>query len=338
MNAPNAQIQNQTGDASLLQSPKLTAFLCSHRVPVGTTEDVIEWIDSLTPDTVVMCGNLTGIEQMALTRLQQRGIPTVLVLATALTPTNAKAQLTITPIGDPTVTSPTGASSALRNQLMISLARQIVVGFMSENGNLARQLLGHPHLLLLHPDGQSQVAETNAQRLQSNAERMGWAIYDQLHTGTLSSIDMRRLLQQYLQLDLQRPSTLHSLILFTVVRHYSKLPDFNFTAFFKLWEPDTFRLEDLKAKKVNGKWMPSLSDRVIARLFKAMPSKFHAPINPAEQFDPQLAHELLDAALLRSPNNKRMLQRALNLAFYERNSQAIAKYQQLLGKESKAKQ
>lgn len=331
------QIQSHQGDITLLQSPSLTAFLCSHRVPSGTAEDVTQWVDQLPADTVVLCGNLTGIEQLALSRLQQRGISTVLVLATTLSASTATAPLVITPIADPAVTTPTGDSSALRNQLMITLAQEIVVGFMSENGKLALQLLSHPHVTLLHTEGQSQVMETDPQRLQSNAERMGWAIYEQIHAGNLSSLDMRRLLQQYLQLEIQRPSLLHSLVLFSVVKQYGQLPDFNFTAFFKLWGSDNFRPEDLKSQKVDGKWMPSLADRVMARLFKAMPSKFHSPVNPSEQFDPALAHTLVDAALKRSPSNKRMLQRALNLAFFEHNSQDIAKYQQLLGKTSKTR-
>lgn len=337
MKPTDVQIQSHQGDIGLLQSPSLTAFLCSHRVPIGTTEDVTRWVDQLPADTVVMCGNLTGIEQLVLSRLQQRGINTVLVLATAMAQSPIGNPLVITPVADPSVTTPTGASSAMRNQLMISLARHIVVGFMSDNGRLARQLLNHPQVTVLHTDGQSQVAETNPDLIQSNAERMGWAIYEQIHAGNLSSLDMRRLLQQYLRLDNPRPSLLHSLLLFTVVKQYGKLPDFNFTAFFKLWGADKFRPEDLKSQKVEGKWMPSLADRVTARLFKAMPSKFREPINPAEQFDPALAHSLVDAALKRSPKNKRMLQRALNLAFFEHNSQDITKYQQLLGKEPKRK-
>lgn len=335
--APQVQLQNHQGDLSLLQSPKLTAFLCSHRVPVGTTEDVALWIDQLPADSVVLCGNLTGIEQLALNRLQQRGIPTILVLATALTATHYTSPLVITPIADPNITAPTGASSAIRNQLMIALAKKIIVGFMTENGNLARQLLNHPQVTVLHTDGQAQVKETDPQRLQSDAERMGWTIYEQLHNTNLPSTNMRQLLHQYLQLPVQRPSLLHSLILFTIVKQYSQLPDFNFTAFFKLWGADNFRPEDLRSQKVDGKWVPSLAERVTARLFKAMPSKFHPAINPTEQFDPQLAHTLLDTCLKRSPKNKRMLQRALNLAFYERNSQEITKYQQLLGKPTRQK-
>lgn len=138
MKPTDVQIQSHQGDIGLLQSPSLTAFLCSHRVPIGTTEDVTRWVDQLPADTVVMCGNLTGIEQLVLSRLQQRGINTVLVLATAMAQSPIGNLLVITPVADPSVTTPTGASSAMRNQLMISLAQHIVVGFMSDNGRLAR--------------------------------------------------------------------------------------------------------------------------------------------------------------------------------------------------------
>jgi hypothetical protein len=151
----------------------------------------------------------------------------------------------------------------------------------------------------------------------------------------VSSVEMRQLLAQYLKLvDIEKPSLLHSLVLFQVVKYYSNFADFNFTAFFRLWGPENLRQEDWKATKINEIWLPSLADRVMSRLFKAMPSRFHEPINKDEQFDPQIAHTLLDEALQRAKKpNKRLLQRALNLAYFERNSEAIAKYRELLGKD-----
>lgn len=65
-----------------------------------------------------------------------------------------------------------GKSSALRNELMIALARQITVGYMTP------------------------------QRKQHNATQMGWTIYEKLKTGTLSSLEMRQLLNQYLHLSI----------------------------------------------------------------------------------------------------------------------------------------
>ena len=394
-------IKNRTlsylGDASMLLSP-MTAFLCSHRVPEGVSNAIRQWIDSLDfANTCVICGNLTGEERFARRLLLDRGIPVVLALANAipenieelkLTPLEMSAMqsghmVIVSPITDETVKDASGKTSAARNQLMIAIAERIVVGFMAENGNLARQLLGIKNVSVLQNDVQNEVIETDEQKAKNNAIRMGWAIYKRLKEGRptindnneisgglissasdpldetsmnpasssmaeelmpwesasnvnpVSSHEMRQLLAQYLKLcEIEKPSLLHSLVLFQVVKYYSNLSDFNFTAFFSLWGPENLRKEDWKATKVNEIWLPSLAERVMSRLFKAMPSKFHEPINKDEKFDPQVAHALLDEALqLAKKPNKRLFQRALNLAYYERNSEAIAKYRELLGKD-----
>ena len=394
-------IKNRTlsylGDASMLLSP-MTAFLCSHRVPEGVSNAIRQWIDSLDfANTCVICGNLTGEERFARRLLIDRGIPVVLALANAipenieelkLTPLEMSAMqsghmVIVSPITDETVKDASGKTSAARNQLMIAIAERIVVGFMAENGNLARQLLGIKNVSVLQNHVQNEVIETDEQKAKNNAIRMGWAIYKRLKEGRptiddnneisgglnssasdpldetsmnpasssmaeelmpwesasnvnpVSSHEIRQLMAQYLKLsDIEKPSLLHSLVLFQVVKYYSNLTDFNFTAFFSLWGPENLRKEDWKATKVNEIWLPSLAERVMSRLFKAMPSKFHEPINKDEKFDPQIAHALLDEAMqLAKKPNKRLFQRALNLAYYERNSEAIAKYRELLGKD-----
>lgn len=396
-------IKNKTlsylGDASMLLCP-MTAFLCSHRVPDGVSNAVRRWVDGLdTANTCVVCGNLTGEERFVRRLLIERGIPVVLALANAIPDDLAELRLSplemtalqtgrmviISPIIDSSIKDASGKTSAARNLLMIAIAEHIVVGFMAESGNLARQLLGVGNVSVLQNEGQDEVRETDVQKAKNNANSMGWTIYRRLKEGRsidednlekateggsdsasdaldqtsemvspktssddlmpwetvsnahpVSSLEMRQLLAQYLKLsDLEKPSLLHSLILFQVVKHYAHFPDFNFTAFFSLWGPKNLRPEDWKATKVNEVWMPSLVDRVMSRLFKAMPSKFHEPINREERFDPQLAHMLLDEALQRAKKpNKRLYQRALNLAYFERDSEDIAKYRELLGKDA----
>ena len=378
-------IKNQTlsylGDASMLLCP-MTSFLCSHRVPEGVADAIRQWVNGLdSANTCVVCGNLTGEERLVRRLLVERGIPVVLALANAIpddisilrlssqeiTAMQSGHMVIVSPVTDADVKDPSGKTSAARNLLMIAIATHIVVGFMTENGNLARQLLGVRNVTVLQSEGQNEVRETDVQRVKSNANRMGWTIYKRLKEGRLllasdsseedisessteelmpwesaskanpvSSVEMRQLLAQYLKLaDIEKPSLLHSLVLFQVVKYYSNFADFNFTAFFRLWGPENLRQEDWKATKINEIWLPSLADRVMSRLFKAMPSRFHEPINKDEQFDPQIAHTLLDEALQRAKKpNKRLLQRALNLAYFERNSEAIAKYRELLGKDA----
>ena len=378
-------IKNQTlsylGDASMLLCP-MTSFLCSHRVPEGVADAIRQWVNGLdSANTCVVCGNLTGEERLVRRLLVERGIPVVLALANAIpddistlrlssqeiTAMQSGHMVIVSPVTDADVKDPSGKTSAARNLLMIAIATHIVVGFMTENGNLARQLLGVRNVTVLQSEGQNEVWETDVQKVKSNANRMGWTIYNRLKEGRqlldsdsseeeplespteelmpwesaskvnpVSSLEMRQLLAQYLKLvDIEKPSLLHSLVLFQVVKYYSNFEDFNFTAFFRLWGPENLRQEDWKATKINEIWLPSLADRVMSRLFKAMPSRFHEPINKDEQFDPQIVHTLLDEALQRAKKpNKRLLQRALNLAYFERNSEAIAKYCELLGKDA----
>ena len=378
-------IKNQTlsylGDASMLLCP-MTSFLCSHRVPDGVADAIRQWVNGLdSANTCVVCGNLTGEERLVRRLLVERGIPVVLALANAIpddistlrlssqeiTAMQSGHMVIVSPVTDADVKDPSGKTSAARNLLMIAIATHIVVGFMTENGNLARQLLGVRNVTVLQSEGQNEVRETDVQKVKSNANRMGWTIYKRLKEGRpslasdssedepsessaeelmpwesaskanpVSSVEMRQLLAQYLKLvDIEKPSLLHSLVLFQVVKYYSNFADFNFTAFLRLWGPENLRQEDWKATKINEIWLPSLADRVMSRLFKAMPSRFHDPINKDEQFDPQIAHALLDEALQRAKKpNKRLLQRALNLAYFERNSEAIAKYRELLGKDA----
>ena len=361
-------IKNQTlsylGDASMLLCP-MTSFLCSHRVPEGVADAIRQWVNGLdSANTCVVCGNLTGEERLVRRLLVERGIPVVLALANAIpddistlrlssqemTAMQSGHMVIVSPVTDADVKDPSGKTSAARNLLMIAIATHIVVGFMTENGNLARQLLGVRNVTVLQSEGQNEVRETDVQKVKSNANRMGWTIYKRLKEGRqlldsdsseeeplespteelmpwesaskanpVSSFEMRQLLAQYLKLvDIEKPSLLHSLVLFQVVKYYSNFADFNFTAFFRLWGPANLRQEDWKATKINEIWLPSLAERVMSRLFKAMPSRFHEPINKDEQFDPQIAHTLLDEALQRAKKpNKRLLQRALNLAYFE---------------------
>lgn len=362
------------GDASMLLCP-MTAYLCSHRVPEGMQVVVRQWVEGLdAANTCVVCGNLTANERFACRLLIERGIPVVLALSRVVPDNLADLRLTpemqnalqrgmmviVSPVLDGTEKDTTAQTAAARNRLMISIAENIVVGFMAENGNLARQLLGLKNVTVLKTDGQPAPREDEAQRRQHEATQMGWAIYKKLKgsrpqdiemdklpgseesmpwetpIAPVTSLEMRRLLAQYLKIEgIEKPSLLHSLILFQVMKYYAKFSDFNFTSFFRMWGIHNLRPEDWRSTKVNDKWLPSLTERVMARLMKAMPSKFQSPINPEEQFDTQLMHQMLDEAMNRSSKpNKRLLQRALSLAYFEHDSQAIEKYRKLLGKDA----
>lgn len=339
----NGQTFAYQGNLQILQQPA-TAFLSSMKSPDEAAEAAVQWLRETAPACLV-CGILSAIERRVLREAVMHNIPSVMALATPIPDDLARLHLdysireavhngrllVVAPLAEGEGGKVSGKSSAQRNELMIALAREVVVAYMTENGHLARQLLRHPAVrVLVHGDVPAQTDDPQA---QNNATQMGWAIYNKLKAGDLASVEMRQLLNQYLHLPAEKPSMLHSLVLFVVLKHYAGYADFNFTAFFKLWGKENLRAEDWKSEKVDGKWLPSLTERVLARLFKALPSKFRQPLNPAEKFDPELAHFLLDKSLARVPKNKRNLQRALNLAYFEQDSRAIAKYRQLLGKE-----
>ena len=337
-------IKDQTlgylGDASMLLCP-LTTFLCSHRVPDGVAPLVLQWVETLNPaDTCVVCGNLSGNERYALVQLVRKGIPVVLALAQAV-PEQIEALrldslalelVVVSPIIDPTIQEANGKTSAARNRLMIAMAEQIVVSYMTEHGNLAQQLLMHRNVRVLYTQGAGLVLNEREIKQEAHLQTsMGWTIYRSL-TAELPSQEVRKLLYQYVNLkDIERPSLLHSLILAKVVRLYGRLNDFDFTSFLRYWRVQTLRAEDWKAQKVNDKWVPSLAEKVLSRLFKVIPDKYNQPVNPNEVFDPALAHYFLDMAFNNLPRKQdRLLRKALKLAYYEHDSEAIAKYRDMI--------
>ncbi|MDP9076104.1 MAG: hypothetical protein M3O71_01670 [Bacteroidota bacterium] len=78
----------------------------------------------------------------------------------------------------------------------------------------------------------------------------------------LTSTQVRTLLKDYMNLNNERPSMLHSMIL-NFGLHYSKdHSDFNLYNFFKLWNPSNLRSEDKEKQHFNGKEIPSITARV----------------------------------------------------------------------------
>jgi len=95
-------------------------------------------------------------------------------------------------------------------------------------------------------------------------ETYGWAIYRYLKADSekLSSIQVRTLLRDYMLLKNERPSMLHSTML-NFALNYSKInSEFNFLNFFKLWDPQNLRVEDLNESRNADKTFPSLLSRI----------------------------------------------------------------------------
>jgi hypothetical protein len=123
----------------------------------------------------------------------------------------------------------------------------------------------------LSKNGQEKLAlekirtmRTNGQLSESNHETCGWIIYRYMKTigesGT--SIEVRTLLRDYMNLNNERPSMLHSMILNFALNYSKKHSDFIFYNFFKLWDANNLRYEDLHDSYKDGKNIPSLISRI----------------------------------------------------------------------------
>ena len=81
-------------------------------------------------------------------------------------------------------------------------------------------------------------------------ESCGWICFRYLKAKVSSNTDgselsaINALLDMYLRLHCERPSRLHSLVLFMVIKYAKKHENFDFMGFFQSWNPDNLRDED----------------------------------------------------------------------------------------------
>lgn len=95
-------------------------------------------------------------------------------------------------------------------------------------------------------------------------EDFGWLIYRYMKANTdiLTSVQIRCLLRDYMQLKNTRPSLLHSMILNYALNFSKGHSDFNFYRFFILWGAENFRPEDYQEGYIDGHNIPSLTSRI----------------------------------------------------------------------------
>lgn len=107
-------------------------------------------------------------------------------------------------------------------------------------------------------------------------EDLGWIIYRYIKAkiSDLSSLEIRMLLRDYMNLKNERPSMLHSQILNFALSFSKNHPDFSFYRFFMLWDPTNLRNEDLRKGYYNGSEIPSLISRICRQI-----------VNSGEEFD-----------------------------------------------------
>jgi hypothetical protein len=106
------------------------------------------------------------------------------------------------------------------------------------------------------------IAENRLTKLHHEA--YGWIIYRFIKDkeNELTSIQVRTFLKDYMNLQNERPSMLHSMIL-NFALHYSKdHKDFKLYNFYLLWNPQFLRYEDRIENYKDGKTFPSLISRI----------------------------------------------------------------------------
>lgn len=132
------------GNTDLIKLSK-TAFLCSRKVPASVVLKCYDWaIEQREKGNCVISGFHSQIEKDVLHYLLKGKQPIILALARGLKvklepefekPIEEGRLLIITPF-DKNVKRVTEETAQKRNELMISLANQITIGFASEGGKL----------------------------------------------------------------------------------------------------------------------------------------------------------------------------------------------------------
>jgi hypothetical protein len=127
------------------------------------------------------------------------------------------------------------------------------------------------HAEELSKNGKNQEALTIFKNLISqnrltelHHESYGWIIYRYIKAeeSTLSSVEVRTFLRDYMDLRNERPSMLHSMILNFALNYSKTHSDFKFYNFFLLWNSDNLRYDDLHDGYKDGKSIPSLISRI----------------------------------------------------------------------------
>jgi predicted Rossmann fold nucleotide-binding protein DprA/Smf involved in DNA uptake len=140
-------IEATFGNLELLDFPK-TAFLCSRKVPAGVVLKCYDWaIAQREAGNCIISGFHSTIEKDVLHYLLKGTQPIIIALARGLKQKiepelkkslNRGRILIVTPF-DKNVMRVTQETAAKRNELMLEMADEIVIGYASNNGLLEKQ-------------------------------------------------------------------------------------------------------------------------------------------------------------------------------------------------------
>ena len=155
----------------------------------------------------------------------------------------------------------------------------------------------------------------------------GWLIYYLLRNTPLNSVlRCKRYLIQYLNLQLPRPSLLHSLMLSIALKLKKKIPSqFRIMDFLNLWGVENLRDEDFeKFKPESGRSHNSMVENMISICAKELKSTGNYQVN--EEFA-----KVIDKALLKHETNPHLpLYKATVLVAQGNKKEALEYYKTLL--------
>lgn len=271
------------GNEDLIERKGKKAFLCSHQVPDETFSAIRKWTEGLDPQKdCVVCGCLSGIERFTLKLLVSRRIPLIITLAEKM-PEHIKdvslkfldidfgqmmgeGQLLFASFNNTDETAPTGRNAEHRNRWMINISSEIILAYAQPKGRLSIQLCGLSNVttLVTHT---GPVTYTPAETLD---RALHIYYYLRTHHYNMSILETKRMLLEYLKLDIEKPSELHSKMLSLVTSNNRYLgTDFNFTSFFKMWGINNLREEDWKRfRNKKGQYLDSTGEQALNILVK----------------------------------------------------------------------
>ena len=142
------QINEHLGNTEILKVYK-TSFLCSRKVPASVVLKCYDWaIAQREAGNCIISGFHSQLEKDVLHYLLKGKQPIILAMARGikkqlepgLTAAIQEGRLLVVSPFGPEITRITQETSQVRNQMMIELADQIVVGHMSQGGLLEKAL------------------------------------------------------------------------------------------------------------------------------------------------------------------------------------------------------
>lgn len=154
----------------------------------------------------------------------------------------------------------------------------------------------------------------------------GWIIYRHLKANfkEIGSVRTRKALATYFSLKVDRPSVLHSSILFIALQVEKTYPEFKFCTFLDMWGISCFRDDDWMIKKTELATYPSTVQKAISLYMKESDETL------GFQF-PEMFAELVEKAVRRYPDDQELRRQLGKIWFRQgRKDEAMRLYSDML--------